>query len=93
MGALGAFVMLELIASTTIALSPRDMSFLVCMHGEDWIVSTESFDGFDKHMRNKIRELFSGSQNVKTNLYHYGIACARQQAKEMGIEVPEEYMP
>ena len=85
--------MLELIASTTIALSQKDMSFLVCMHGEDWIVSTESFDGLDEHMRNKSRELFSESQNARSNLYYYGIACARQQAKEMGIEVPEQYMP
>jgi len=85
--------MLELIASTTIALSQRDMSFLVCMHGEDWIVSTESFDGLDEHMRNKSRELFPESMNVRRNLYWRGISCARRQAKEMGIEVPEEYMP
>ena len=85
--------MLELIASTTIALSQRDMSFLACMHGEDWILVTESFDGLDEHMKNKSRELFPESQNVRTNLYYYGIACARQQAKEMGIEVPEQYMP
>ena len=85
--------MLELIAATTIALSQREMSFLACMHGEDWIVSTESFDGLDKHMENKSRELFPESQNVRRSLYYYGIACARQQAKEMGIEVPEQYMP
>ena len=85
--------MLELIAATTIALSQREMSFLACMHGEDWIVSTESFDGLDKHMENKSRELFPESQNVRSNLYWRGISCARQQAKEMGIEVPEQYMP
>ena len=85
--------MLELIAATTIALSQREMSFLACMHGEDWIVSTESFDGLDKHMENKSRELFPESQNVRRNLYWRGISCARQQAKEMGIEVPEQYMP
>ena len=85
--------MLELIAETTIAMSQREMSFLACMHGEDWIVSTESFDGLDKHMENKSRELFPESQNVRRNLYYRGISCARSQAKEMGIEVPEQYMP
>ena len=85
--------MLELVAATTIALSQRQMSFLACMHGEDWIVSTESFDGLDEHMENKSRELFPESQNVRRNLYYRGISCARQQAKDMGIEVPEQYMP
>ncbi len=85
--------MLEILASLEIALGQREMSFLACMHGEDWIVSTESFDGLDKHMENKSRELFPESQNVRRSLYYRGISCARQQAKEMDIEVPEQYMP
>ena len=85
--------MLEVLASITIALGRKEMMFLACMHGEDWIVSTESFEGLDEHMRNKSRELFPESMNVRRNLYWRGISCARQQAKEMGIEVPEEYMP
>ena len=84
--------MIELLAATNIALSQRDMSFLACMHGEDWIISTNSFVGLDEHMRNKTRELFPESQNVRSNLYYYGIACARRQGKEQGIEIPDKYM-
>jgi len=85
--------MLELVAATTIAMSQKDMSFLACMHGEVWIVSTESFDGLDVHLENKSRERFPESQNVRRNLYWRGVSCARQQAKEMGIEVTHRYMP
>ncbi len=84
--------MIELLAVTTIALSQKDMMFLACMHGEDWIISTNSFVGLDKHMRNKSRELFPESQNVRRNLYWNGISCARRQGKELGIEIPEQYM-
>ena len=85
--------MLEILASLEIALSQRDMSLLACLHGEDWIVSTESFDGLDKHMENKSRELFPESMNVRRNLYWKGVSCARQQANEMGLDIPEQYMP
>ena len=74
--------MLELIAATTIALSQREMSFLACMHGEDWIVSTESFDGLDEHMKNKSRELFPESQNVRTNLYYMALLVLDNKQKK-----------
>ena len=85
--------MLEVLASVTIALGQKDMMNLICMHGEDWILVTESFDGLDKQMKNKSRELFPESMNVRSNLYWKGVSCARSQAKEMGIEIPEQYMP
>jgi len=85
--------MLEVLASLEIALGQKDMMNLACLHGEDWILVHQTFHGLDKHMKDKSRELFPESQNVRRNLYWKGVSCARQQAKEMGIDIPEQYMP
>tara|TARA_R110002012_G_scaffold20370_3_gene72223 strand:- start:1608 stop:1865 length:258 start_codon:yes stop_codon:yes gene_type:complete len=85
--------MLEILATLEIALGQKDMMNLICLHGVDWVYVTESFDGLDKHLKRKSRELFPESMNVRSNLYWKGVSCARQQAKEMGIEIPEQYMP
>ena len=85
--------MLEILATLEIALGQKDMMNLICLHGVDWVYVTESFDGLDKHLKRKSRELFPESMNVRSNLYWKGVSCARQQAKEMGINIPEQYMP
>ena len=67
--------------------------FLACMHGEDWIITTGSFDGLDEHMEKMAENIFPRRQNENFNrrLYYNGLSCARAIAKVDGIEIPSQY--
>tara|TARA_Y100000768_G_scaffold356250_1_gene310472 strand:- start:272 stop:601 length:330 start_codon:yes stop_codon:yes gene_type:complete len=74
--------------------STKDMMFLACMHGEDYIITTGSFDGLDDHMNNMAENIFPRrqSENFNRQLYYNGLSCARAIAKVDGIEIPSQYM-
>ena len=74
--------------------STRDMMFQACMHGEDYIISTGSFDGFGEYMDKVSENLFARrqSENFNRQLYHIGMSCARAIAKQDGIEIPSQYV-
>ena len=74
--------------------STKDMMFLACMHGEDYIITTGSFDGLDDHMNNMAENIFPRrqSENFNRRLYYNGLSCARAIAKVDGIEIPSQYM-
>ena len=73
--------------------STKDMLFLACMYGEDYIISTGSWDGFREYMKNKAEYIFPRRQNEDfwRRLYYRGESCARYISQEDGIEIPKEY--
>ncbi len=74
--------------------STRDLMFQACMHGEDYIISTQSFDGFDEYMNRVAKNLSSrvGQERLYRPLYDFGLNCARDEAKRDSVEIPSQYM-
>ena len=73
--------------------STKDMLFLACMFGEDYLIATGSWDGFREYMENKAEYIFPRRQNENfwRRLYYNGESCARSISREDDIEIPEEY--
>ena len=73
--------------------STRDMLFLACMYGEDYLIATGSFEDFKEYMEHKVEYIWPKRQNVNfwNRLYYNGLSCARAIAYEDGIEIPDEY--
>ena len=73
--------------------STRDMLFLSCMFGEDYIIATGSFEGFREYMELKAEYIWPKRQNVNfwNRLYYNGESCARAIARVDGVTIPDEY--
>ena len=67
--------------------------FQACMHGEDYIISTQSFEGFDEYMERVAENLSTrvAQDRLYKPLYDFGLDCARDLAKSDGVEIPSQY--
>ena len=83
--------MFELLLAASMASQNQVMN-LACMHGEDYVFSTHSFDRIDEYLEHKTQQLSPNDSAFRVQLHEHGINCARAMAREMEIDIPQQYV-
>ena len=83
-------MILALLAATVLGgeLTHDNMFNLACMHGEDWIISTEGFYGIQTHLRRQVSNMNVEDPDMRERLYYEGMDCAIAIGAERGMKPP-----
>ncbi len=84
--------MIELLLAASMASQNQVMN-LACMHGEDYVFSTHGFERIDEYLGHKTQQLSPNDEMFRAQLHDNGINCARAMARELGVDIPQQYVP